>query len=121
MPSNSTVCHSRGRNRGQTYRSSIGWTAAQGFSFRFTGSLVRGRASDSLRRIEPAFCPEQIRALLRAAGVADVAGEFFFAIVREGGGDSCPDRLAGRAFFSPRHTADERCFHIAALKVCYTT
>src|SRR5258708_36070633 len=100
MACNGTVCHSRGRNRGQKYRSSIGWTAAQGFSFRFTGSLVRGRASDSLRRIEPAFCAEQIRALLRAAGVADVAGKLFFYIYREREGRWLLWTTVPLAFFS---------------------
>src|ERR1700741_1155306 len=121
MPSNGTVCHSRGRNRGQKYRCSIGRTATEEFSFRFTGSLVRSRASDSLRRIEPAFCAEQIRALLRAAGVADVAGNLSFEVAGKGEKDSCPDRLGDRAFLPTRHRADDRFAGGAPLNVGITT
>ena len=33
---------------------------------------MRGGPSDRLRRIESPFCPEQVRAFLRVAGMADV-------------------------------------------------
>src|ERR1700758_4367980 len=108
VPSNGTVCHSRGRNLGQKYLCSIGRTAAQEFSFRFTGSTVRGGPSDRLRRIESPFCPEQVRAFLRVAGMADVAGNLSLEIAGDGEEDSSTDGLDDRAFLPTRHRADDR-------------
>src|SRR5258707_15680953 len=99
VPSNGTVCHSRGRNRSQKYRCSIGRTAAQEFSFRFTGSTVRGGPSDRLRRIESPFCPEQVRAFLRVAGMADVAEDQIPEKFGGGGGKLTCDGLGGCGIF----------------------
>src|SRR6266403_1144022 len=103
----SSLSHSRGRNRSQKYRCSIGRTAAQEFSFRFTGSTLRGGPSDRLRRIESPFCPEQVRAFLRVAGMADVAGNLSLEIAGDGEEDSRTDGLDDRAFLPTRHRADD--------------
>jgi len=107
LPSDGAVCHSRGRNRGQKYRRSIGRPAAQEFSFQFIGSIVRGRPSDRLRRIERPFCPEQVGAFLRIAGMADVAGSLSLEIAGNGEKDSRTDGLDDRAFLPTRHRADD--------------
>src|SRR5258707_1085969 len=80
---------------------------AQEFSFQFIGSTVRGRPSDRLRRIERPFCPEQVRAFLGIAGMADVAGNLSLEIARDGEKDSRTDGLDDRAFLPTRHRADD--------------
>jgi len=84
----------------------IGRTAAQGISLRFTGSTMRRGPSDRLCRIEHPFRPEQVRAFLWIAGMADVAGNLSLEIAGDGEEDSRFDGLDDRAFLPTRHRAD---------------
>ena len=68
---------------------------------------MRGGPSDRLRRIERPFCPEQVRAFLRIAGMADVAGNLSLEIAGDGEKDSRTDGLDDRAFLPTRHRADD--------------
>ena len=83
-----------------------GWPL-QEFSFRFTGSTVRGGPSDRLRRIESPVRPEQVRAFLRVAGMADVEGNLSLEIAGDRAEDSRTDGLDDRAFLPSRYCADD--------------
>ena len=67
---------------------------------------MRGGPSDRLCRIEHPFRPEQVRAFLRIAGMADVAGNLSLEIAGDGEEDSRIDGLDDRAFLPTRHRAD---------------
>ena len=68
---------------------------------------MRGGPSERLRRIESPFFPEQVSALLRVAGMADVAGNLSLEIAGDGEEDSRTDGLDDRAFLPTRHRADD--------------
>ncbi len=99
----------------------LGGRPLKAFHFDSLGALCVVGHQTACAELKPAFCPEQIRALLRAAGVADVAGNLSFEIAGKGEEDSCPDRLGDRAFLPTRHRADDRFARGAPLNVSITT
>ena len=71
VPAHRPVRTSSGGGVGEKYPRPIGGPPRTDFSFRFSGSNVRCRPPDGLRRIDRALCSYQIRTFFRVACLAD--------------------------------------------------